>query len=84
MESLGEDPLPGRAAKGLGEFLVASSLALTKVQELQTEMQELREATSRDALQIKKLTQRETALYLEVSNLRQTDKETKRLLFDKS
>jgi len=30
-ESLGEDPLQGRATKGLGEFLVASSLAMTKV-----------------------------------------------------
>ena len=34
MENLGEDPLQGRAAKGLGEFLVASSLAMTKVQGL--------------------------------------------------
>jgi len=84
MESLGEDPLPGRAAKGLGEFLVASSLAFTKVQELQTEMQELREAVGRDALQIKKLTQHETALHLELADLRQTDKETKRLPFEKS
>jgi len=81
MESLGEDPLQGCAAKGLGEFLVASSLAMTKVQEFQTEMQELREATSQDALRIKKLTQRETAMHLEVSDLCQTDKETKRLLF---
>jgi len=46
-------------------------------------MKELREAASRDALLIKKLIQRETALYLEVSDLRQTDKETKRLLFEK-
>ena len=47
-------------------------------------MQELREATSQDALQIKKLTQCESALYLELADLRQTDKETKRLLFEKS
>ena len=39
MECLGIDPLQGRAAKGLGEFLVASSLAITKVQNLQTKMQ---------------------------------------------
>ena len=38
MESLGEDPLQGRAAKSLGEFLVASSLAMTKVKNLQTKM----------------------------------------------
>jgi len=47
-------------------------------------MQELKEAVSQHALQIKELKHRETALYLEVSNLRQTDKETKRLLFEKS
>jgi len=57
---------------------------MTKVQDLQIEVQELREAASRDALQIKKLTQRETALYLELLDLRQTDNETKRLLFEKS
>jgi len=38
MESLREDPLQARAAKGLGEFLVASSIAMTKVLELQNEM----------------------------------------------
>lgn len=84
MESLSEDPLQGHAAKGLGEFSVASSLAMKKVQDLQIDVQELREAGSRDALQIKKLTQRETVLYLKLSDLRQTDKETKRLLFEKS
>ena len=84
MESLGEAPLQEHVAKCLGDFLVASSLAMTKVQELQTEMQGLREAASQDALQIKKLKQLETALDLKVSDLRQTDKETKRLLFEKS
>ena len=82
VESQGEDPLRGHAARGLVAFLVTSSRALTQVQELRAEMLKLREAASQDALQIKKLTQRETALYLELANLRQTDKETKRLLFE--
>ena len=47
-------------------------------------MLKLREAASQDVLQIKKLTQQETALHLELADLRQTDKETKRLLFEKS
>ena len=47
-------------------------------------MLKLREAASQDALQIKKLTQHETALYPELVDLRQIDKETKRLLFEKS
>ena len=84
MESLGEDPLQEHVAKCLGDFLIDSSLAMTQVHELRTEMQKLKEAASQDALQIKKLTQRETTLYLEVFNLRQTDKETKKLLFEKS
>jgi len=70
-------PLQDHATKCLGDFLVASSLSMTK-------MQKLREAASQDALQIKELKHRETALYLEVSNLCQTDKETKKLLFRKS
>jgi len=84
MESLSEDPLQGHAAKGLGAFLVTSSRATTQVQELRVEVLKLREAASQDPLQIKKLTQRETALYLELADLRKTDKETKRLLFEKS
>ena len=47
-------------------------------------MLKLREAASQDALQIKKLTQRETALHMELADLRQTNKETERLLFKKS
>jgi len=47
-------------------------------------VQKLREAASQDTLQMKKLTQRETALYLEVYDLHQTDKETKKLMFEKS
>ena len=84
MESQGEDPLRGHAARGLGAFLITSSRALTQVQNLRVKMLKLREAASQDALQIKNLTQRKTALYLELANLRQTDKETKRLLFEKS
>ena len=91
VESLGENPLQGRATQGLGEFLNASSLAMTKVQvlhtkvqDLQAEVQKMKEAAGQDAFQIKNLTQRETALYLKVSSFCQADKETKKLLFEKS
>jgi len=76
IESMDEDPLQKHATKCPGDF-VASSLNLTK-------MQELKEAASQHALQIKEFKRRETVLYLEVSDLRQTDKETKKLLFEKS
>ena len=84
MESQGEDPLLGHVARGLGAFLIAYSRASTQVQELRAEMLKLREAASQDALQIKNLTQRETTLHLELADFRQIDKETKRLLFEKS
>jgi len=84
VDGQGEDPLGGHAARGLGAFLIASSSASTQVQELRAEMLKLREATSQDALQIKQLTHRETALHLELADFRQTNKETKRLLFKKS
>jgi len=44
----------------------------------------LKEVVGQDVLQIKNLSQRETTLYLEVSSLRQADKETKKLIFQKS
>jgi len=72
-----EDPLQEHTSKCLGDFLVASSIALTK-------MQKLKEAGSQDTFRIKELKHREKALYLEVSDLRQTDEETKKLLLKKS
>ena len=77
MESMDEDPLQEHATKCLEDFLVASILNLAK-------MRELKEAASQHALQIKELKRRETVLYLEVSVLRQTDKETKKFMFEKS
>jgi len=38
VESQGEDPLRGHATRGLAAFLVASSRASTKVQEMQDEI----------------------------------------------
>ena len=76
-----EDILGGPAARGLGAFLTASSRALTRIQELRVELLKLREEST---LQAKKSSQRETALHQELENLRQIDKETKKLLFEKS
>jgi len=56
-----EDPLQEDATKCHGDFLVASSLSLTK-------MQKLKEAASQDAVQIKALKHHETVLYLEEAN----------------
>jgi len=69
MESQGEDSLQGHVARGLRVFLIASSRASTQVLELRVEMLKLREAASQDALQIKRLTQHETTLHLELTDL---------------
>ena len=70
-----EDPLQEHASKCLGDFLIVSSLNL---------MQKLKEAASQDALQIKELKHRETAIYLEAANLRKSEIAVKKLLFEKS
>ena len=49
LESLGEDPLQDRAAQGLGEFLIASSLSMAKVQDLQAEISKLSEESTLQA-----------------------------------
>ena len=80
MDDQGEDPLGGHATKGLGAFLIASSRTSTQVQYLRAEVSKLRELS---ALQAKKFTQRESSLHQELADLRQSRKETKRLLFEK-
>ena len=68
-------------ARGFGSFLIASSRASTQAQELRAEVLKLREEST---LQTKKFSQRETALHQELENLRQIEKDTKKLLFEKS
>jgi len=77
MESMDEDPLQEHATKCLGDFLVVSSLTMTK-------MQKLKEAASQDALQIKGHKHCETTLYLEAADLPKAEQATKKLLFEKS
>jgi len=81
VESLGGNLLQDRMAQGLGDFLIASILALSRAQDLQAETAKLREEL---ALQAKAFSNRETAMYQELVNLRQSEKEAKRLLFGKS
>jgi len=77
MESMDEDPLQEHTAKCLGDFFIASSLIMTK-------MQKLKEAASQDAHQIKRLKHRENALYLEAADLHKAELAAKKLLFEKS
>jgi len=81
VKRLGEDPLQDRATQGLGEFLIVSSLSMSKARYLQGEMAKLREEST---LQAKTFSHHETALHQDLASLRQIEKETKRLLFEKS
>jgi len=84
VDSLGGNLLQDRVAQGLSDFLIASSLTLSKAQDaqnLQAEVAKLREEL---ALQAKAFSNREMAIYQELANLRQSEKEAKRLHFEKS
>jgi len=78
MDSLSEDLLQDRVAQCFGEFLIASSLALSKARDSQTETTKLKEELT---LQAKTFSKRETTMYQELASLRQSEKEVKRLLF---
>ena len=83
-ESLGGNLLQYRVAQDLGDFLVASSLALSKAheaQDLQAEIAKLKEELT---LKTKAFSNQETAMYQELTSLRQSEKEVKKLLFEKS
>ena len=68
-------------AQCFGEFLIASNLALSKARDSQAETMKMREEL---ALLAKVSSKREAALNQELSSLRQSGKETKRLFFEKS
>jgi len=68
-------------AQCFGEFLIAFNLALSKARDSQAEKAKLREEL---ALQAKISSKSEASLNQELSSLRKSEKETKRLLFVKS
>jgi len=78
METLGEDSLRGRVAQSLREFLVTSSVSMSKAWDSKAKLRE------ELALQAKIFSKRNAALNQELTSLRQLEKETKRLLFEKS
>jgi len=74
VEALGGDLLRDRMGQSLGEFLVNSIAFVSQVEvRMKGEL----------ALQAQIFANRETPLNQELSSLRQSEKETKKLLFDK-
>jgi len=84
LESLGGNFLQDCVAQGLGDFLVASSLALSKAQEAQDLQARMTKLEEELALKTKAFSTRETTMYLELASLHRSEKDIKRLLFDKS
>ena len=73
-----------RIVNGLGDFVIASNLALSKAQEakeLKAKMAKLEEELSLNA---KTFANRETAMYVELESLLQVEKDAKKALKDKS
>jgi len=84
LESLSGNLLQDRVAYDLGDFLVASSLALSKAQETQELQARMATLEEELALKTKAFSNRETAMYQELASLRQSKKDAKKHLFYKS
>jgi len=84
VESLDSNLLQARVAQGLGDFLVAFNLALSKAQEAQHLWARMVKLEEELAIKTKAFSNRETAMYAEMGSLCQSEKEVKRLLFEKS
>jgi len=84
VETLSGNFTQDRVFDGLGDFLVASNLALNRAQEvedLKAMMAKLEEEMSSQA---KTFANRETAMYVELGSLRHAEKDAKKALQDKS
>jgi len=84
VESLDSNVLQIRVAHGLGDFLVASNLALSKAQEAQDQRARMTKLEEELALKTKAFSNRETAMYQVFASLRQSEKDVNKLLFDKT
>ncbi|KAK7332477.1 hypothetical protein VNO80_29229 [Phaseolus coccineus] len=86
LEAMDRNSLENLLSHGLGEFLAASNSLLVKGNaeaELLEETAQLKKELEQKDLQLRQATQRETALNQELGSLRQSEKETKKLLFSK-
>jgi len=84
LESLSGNLFHDRVAHGLGDFLIASNLALSKAQEAEELKARLAELEEELSLKTKTFANRETTMYNKLASLRQSVKDVKKALFDKS
>ena len=73
-----------RIVDGLGDFLIASNLAQSRAQEAEELKAKVAKLEEEMSLNAKTFTNRETAMYVEMASLRQTEKDAKKALQDKS
>jgi len=83
VEGLDEN-LQKHVAEVLGDLLFASNLALNRTQESKDLKARAAKLEEDLAIRTKIFTNRETALYLELASLRQSEKDAKKALQDKS
>jgi len=84
VEGLDDNLLRERVAKVLGDFLFASNLALSRTQEFEDLKVKMAKLDEDLTAMTKVFANRETALYLELASLRQSEKDAKKALQDKS
>ena len=69
---------------GLGDFMVASNLALNRAQEIEDLKARMAKLEKEMSTQAKTFANRKTAMYVELGSLRQAEKDAKKDLQDKS
>jgi len=84
LESLSGNLFHDHVAHDLEDFLIASSLALSRAQEAEELKARMAELEKELSLKTKAFASRETAMYNELASLRQSEKDAKKALFDKS
>jgi len=84
LESLSGNLFHDCVAHDLGGFLIASNLALSRAQEAEVLKDRLAELEEKLSLKTKTFANFETAMYNELASLRQSEKDIKKTLFDKS
>jgi len=84
VESLSGNLSQDRIVNGLGDFLIASNLALSRAQEAEELKAKVAKLEEEMSLNTKTFANCETAMYVEMASLCKTEKDPKKALQDKS
>jgi len=84
VESLNGNLSQDRIVNGLGDFLIASNLALSRAQEAEELKAKVAKLEEEMSLNAKTFANHETAMYMEMASLQKTEKDAKKSFQDKS